>query len=243
MNFYKRYIGDYQRKTGHLSICEHGAYTLMLDVHYATGKPLPPEEDRLFRLLRATTDQEQLAVAVVLDHFWKLTDQGWVNPRAMEEIGKAKAQAKTNQRIATERETKRLTKRSTNDQPIHSHSHSQNQIPDTKPRKKKKISPAPSPEDAVLMLLTSSYEIEYPVTKEKRAEYQKTYPGIDVDQELRSVQQWCIDNPSRRKTARGMPRFLNAWMDRAQNRPRPKQDKKKPLAVRLAEIEAKGGQP
>ena len=99
-------------------------------------------------------------------------------------------------------------------------------------------SPAPSPEDAVLMLLTSSYEVEYPVTKEKRAEYQKTYPGIDVDQELRSIQQWCVDNPSRRKTTRGMPRFLNAWMDRAQNRPRPKQDRKKTFEELLARNEA-----
>ena len=39
MNWYKRYIGDYQRDTGHLSMVEHGSYTLMLDTYYATGRP------------------------------------------------------------------------------------------------------------------------------------------------------------------------------------------------------------
>ena len=36
MIFYKRYLGDYQRDTGHLSMLEHGAYTLLLDAFYAT---------------------------------------------------------------------------------------------------------------------------------------------------------------------------------------------------------------
>ena len=52
MNWYKRYIGDYQRDTGHLSLVEHGAYTLMLDTYYATSRPLPKEQSVLFRLLR-----------------------------------------------------------------------------------------------------------------------------------------------------------------------------------------------
>ena len=144
MNFYKRYIGDYQRDTGHLSICEHGAYTLMLDVHYATGKPLPEDTDRIYRTVRATTEEERLAVTAVLDQFWISTGEGWINPRAMEEIGKAKAQADTNRRTAEAREAKRRhheplndslndssSVRSTNHQPIHSHSHSQ--IPEPKP--------------------------------------------------------------------------------------------------------------
>lgn len=42
MNFFKLYIGDYQRDTAHLSVTEHGAYLLMLQHYYATEKPLPP---------------------------------------------------------------------------------------------------------------------------------------------------------------------------------------------------------
>ena len=148
MNFYKRFIGDYQRKTGHLSICEHGAYALMLDAHYGTGKPLPPDISKVCRLIRAITDQEQKAVTTVLEQFWKRTEGGWVNKRALEEIEKARIQATKNKAIAVAREarkkheplheqstnrstiraTKRDTNRSTNVQP--NQSQSQSQIPE-----------------------------------------------------------------------------------------------------------------
>jgi len=48
------------------------------------------------------------------------------------------------------------------------------------------------------------------------------YPSKDIDQELRSAQQWCINNPSRRKTAKTqyMMKFLCNWMGNAQDRKR-----------------------
>ena len=126
------------RDTGHLSLAEHGAYTLMLDVHYATAKPLPASKDALFRFLRAVTKDEQSAVTAVLTQFWAEGDGGWINARATVEIAKARVQAATNQRISDEREAKRRAHepsnescnepsllRSTKGEPIHSHSHSQ----------------------------------------------------------------------------------------------------------------------
>lgn len=44
-----------------------------------------------------------------------------------------------------------------------------------------------------------------------------SYPSIPIQAELRAARSWILCNPTRRKTARGMPRFLNAWMARAQN--------------------------
>ena len=196
MNFYKRFIGDYARKTGHLSICEHGAYALMLDAHYGTGKPLPPDPSRVFRLIRANTEEEQQAVQTILDQFWELTDEGWVNKRALEEIEKAAIQAEKNLIIAlareakkrsirdkheqsTKRSTNRDTKRSTNVQPIHSHSHSQ--IPDTRAKTKEKEKEGSSElpaADALMLLPTNKTELCYTVTLGKRNEYQESYPGI-----------------------------------------------------------------
>lgn len=42
------------------------------------------------------------------------------------------------------------------------------------------------------------------------------YAGLDVEQELRKASLWLDANPSRRKTARGMKRFLICWLNRAQ---------------------------
>lgn len=41
------------------------------------------------------------------------------------------------------------------------------------------------------------------------------YPNIDVMIELRKAIHWCRVNPGRRKTQRGLGKFLNSWMTRA----------------------------
>ena len=52
-------------------------------------------------------------------------------------------------------------------------------------------------------------------------EWQAAYPGIDAMQELRHMRQWLIANPTRRKTARGLSRFVVNWLGRAQDRAKP----------------------
>lgn len=48
----------------------------------------------------------------------------------------------------------------------------------------------------------------------KLAEYRESYPGMDVDRELRKAAQWCRDNEAKRKTHNGMPAFLGRWLAR-----------------------------
>ena len=110
MNFYKHYIGDYQRDTGHLSLAEHGAYRLMLDAFYATGKPLPADKKALYRLLRAATAVERKAIDFVSAPFWEITSNGLINARAALEIEKAAKQAEINRQIAIEREKRKRQK-------------------------------------------------------------------------------------------------------------------------------------
>lgn len=112
MNFYKHYIGDYQRDTGHLTLTEHGAYRLMLDAYYATGKPLPAERKALYRLLRAAGATEKKAIDSVASQFWETAGNGLVNRRAAVEIEKAERQAEVNRQIALAREEKRRRIRS-----------------------------------------------------------------------------------------------------------------------------------
>lgn len=71
MNFYKHFLGDYARATGHLSMLEHGAYRLMLDHFYGACRPLPGNRKSLYRLLRAETEPERRAVDEIVLRFWR----------------------------------------------------------------------------------------------------------------------------------------------------------------------------
>jgi hypothetical protein len=50
------------------------------------------------------------------------------------------------------------------------------------------------------------------------AEWQATYPGISVNSEHRKAHAWIMSNLTKRKTQRGMLKFLNGWFARAQDR-------------------------
>ena len=83
MNYYKRYIGDYQSDTAHLSLAEHGAYSIMLDYIYGAEKPLPKSMAAIFRLCRAFEQSEQDACTSVITQFFEQTDDGWINQKAL----------------------------------------------------------------------------------------------------------------------------------------------------------------
>jgi hypothetical protein len=59
---------------------------------------------------------------------------------------------------------------------------------------------------------------EYHLLKSKLAEYREVYDTLDVEREVKKAHQWLVDNPTHRKTARGMPRFLCNWMSRSADR-------------------------
>ena len=137
MNFYKRYIGDYGRKTAHLSLLEHGAYAVLLDHYYGTRKPLPDDMPALYRICRAVDKQEQAAVQRVVTEFFPLGADGLRhNPRADQEIAEAAAFADAQAMRAHKRWHKQADKPGEcPDDASHSHSHSQN--PEAKTKKKR----------------------------------------------------------------------------------------------------------
>lgn len=57
----------------------------------------------------------------------------------------------------------------------------------------------------------------YDVPVEKIKLWQQAFPGVDIHQELRKMITWCDSNPKRKKTRRGIDRFINNWLERAQN--------------------------
>lgn len=88
MNYYERHLGDYAKDTAHLSIMEHGVYTLLLDRYYSTEHGIP--EDQAHRVARARTRDERAAVDAVLSEFFTLKDGVWVKGRVEEEIVRAR---------------------------------------------------------------------------------------------------------------------------------------------------------
>lgn len=86
MNFYKRFMGDYAKDTAHLTLAEHGAYTLLLDHYYATEKPLPEDYQALYRICRAFDKKEQMAVRSVVDAYFPVSDGGRINMRAYKQL-------------------------------------------------------------------------------------------------------------------------------------------------------------
>ena len=92
MNYYRRFMADYGAKTAALSLAEHGAYNLLLDICYSTECGLPASDDAMYRLCRAMTKIEQEAVKSVADRFFPVAEDGLRhNQRADQEIAKAQA--------------------------------------------------------------------------------------------------------------------------------------------------------
>lgn len=70
----------------------------------------------------------------------------------------------------------------------------------------------------------------YDVPFDKIALWRETYPAVNIEYELQKMRAWLDSNPTRRKTRRGIERFINNWLSRTQ-------DSAKPQVVR----ENKGG--
>lgn len=114
MNYYKRHIGDYAKKTGHLSPLEHGVYNLILDSYY--DREIGPTATDAIRWARARTDEEKAAVQIVLNEFFKLGEDGrYTQVQVEQNLQAYHAQAKANQITAIERE-KRKREREENEQ-------------------------------------------------------------------------------------------------------------------------------
>lgn len=96
MNFYKRFMGDIQKKTGHLSLAEFGAYDRLLDHYYSTEQALPQDLDACCRIARAMVKEERKAVQSVLAQFFICTDAGFTQSRADEMIAEAQPKMEAN---------------------------------------------------------------------------------------------------------------------------------------------------
>ncbi len=96
MNYYKRHIGDYAKKAGHLTPLEHGVYTLLLDAYY--DREQAPTELDAMRVARARNPDETTAVTNVLREFFTLVNGRYIQQRVEDELHAAAAQSSANQK-------------------------------------------------------------------------------------------------------------------------------------------------
>lgn len=59
--------------------------------------------------------------------------------------------------------------------------------------------------------------VEWRPTVDELNEWIKFYSAVDVIRELGRMRIWCQNNPDRKKTARGIRRFVTTWLDKEQN--------------------------
>lgn len=90
MNYYEHHIGDYAEATSHLTFVEDAAYSRLIRKYYATEKPLPSDVKHVQRLINARTRDERNAVALVLNEFFILKDDGWHQARCDHEVARFK---------------------------------------------------------------------------------------------------------------------------------------------------------
>ena len=107
MKYYSHNIGDFDKKTRHLTRIERSIYSDLIDVYYDTEKPLDLNIAALCRKIIAREQNEKEAVLAVLDEFFVETPLGWFHSGCEEviaayrkttsqasEAGKASAAAK-----------------------------------------------------------------------------------------------------------------------------------------------------
>lgn len=79
------------------------------------------------------------------------------------------------------------------------------------------LEPCP-PDNPVFITLPLNDGSEFSVTASMLVEYGSLYPSVDVRQELRNQRGWLLSEPRRRKTLRGIKKFITSWLSREQDR-------------------------
>lgn len=73
-------------------------------------------------------------------------------------------------------------------------------------------------ESEIFITLTLNDKSEHPIRETDVKEFEELYPAVDVKQELRKMKGWLIANPAKRKTKRGIMRFVNSWLAKEQDK-------------------------
>jgi uncharacterized protein YdaU (DUF1376 family) len=215
MHYYQFNIGDYQSHTAHLEPLEDLAYRRLLDWCYLHERPLPDDIEQISKLIRMRSHTE--CIASVLQEFFDRTPEGWWKERISKEIEKTGEKS----RKASESAKARWQKEKGDANALQAQSGrnaTHNTVPktqDTKPKTQTSVEPQSVSQPVIEIPVLGSKV--YGVSQVMVDEWSKAYPAVDVQAELQKMRVWAMSNPNMQKTATGIPRFVNAWLSKAQN--------------------------
>jgi len=142
MYYYQFNIGDYASHTQRLSLLEDLAYRRLLDEYYLHERPFNSGLTSVARQIGMREHENE--VKFVLESFFHLTDDGWINVRANKEIAHFKGKIEQASRAGKASAERRSNARSTDVQPTN------NQEPITNNHKPKNtVAPPEGVTDAV----------------------------------------------------------------------------------------------
>ena len=111
MHYFQFNIGDYKSHTTHLSLLEDIAYRRLLDLYYLHERPLNSGVASVARQIGMR--EHETEVQTVLEEFFKLTDEGWINKRADLVIEDYRAKIQQASKAGKASAERRFSKRST----------------------------------------------------------------------------------------------------------------------------------
>ena len=106
--------------------------------------------------------------------------------------------------------------------PVNASNNFQSRVKESRVKKSKEdmgaSAKAETPRQPPFICILLHDKTEYPVMNAQVREWESLYPAVNVKQELRKMKGWCDANPARRKTGRGIQKFINAWLSREQDK-------------------------
>jgi uncharacterized protein YdaU (DUF1376 family) len=196
--YYKAYPRDFIEGTIGMPFEIKCAYRVVLDLIYMQGGRLPDDARYISGLLGCTMRK------------WTSIRETLIELETL-----AKLQDKQRENASGPRKNKGLEKprlRHTEPEPD-----KKSVVPNgTTSPEPDKSAPAERPAIAAELPTVSGEMV--PIHKPEVEEWQAAFPAVDVRQQLAAIRAWLNANPTRRKTKRGMRRFVVAWLDREQNR-------------------------
>lgn len=193
MHYYQFNIGDYAKHTRHLTNNEDLAYRRMLDLCYLNEKPIENNFKKVARLIDMRGCEEE--VENVLNDFFELKDDHWHNNRVEKDL------AFYAEKAERARENGKKGGRP--------------------PKKQPKKQAAKQPENVdntpALAFIPLTGNKQYELKQSQVEKWAELYPAVNLSQEVSKMIGWLDANPTKRKTSRGILKFMNNWLSRAQD--------------------------